>query len=57
MTYFTEAKIKQIYDGFKNKNMSFEDFRKQVKEKTDPTLMGHDAMQIVANMRRINKVL
>jgi len=55
--YFTEAKIKEIYDGFRNKNMSFEDFRQQVKERTDPTLMGRDAMAIVRSKRGIDKSL
>ena len=54
MTYFTEKKIRQIYDGFQNKNMPFEEFRKQVILKTDPTLMGRDAMEIARNKRMID---
>ena len=54
MTYFTEKKIRQIYDGFQNKNMPFEEFRKQVIEKTDPMLMGRDAMEIARNKRMID---
>ena len=54
MTYFTEEKIRQIYDGFQNKNMPFEEFRKQVIEKTDPMLMGRDAMEIARRKRMID---
>jgi len=54
MTYFTEKKIRQIYDGFQNKNMPFEEFRKQVIEKTDPMLMGRDAMEIARRKRMID---
>lgn len=52
---FTEQEIKNIYAGFDVKDMPFEEFRRQVKEKTDPGRMVQDAMQIVTNKRQIDR--
>ena len=52
---FSEQEIRDIYNGFEQKDMPFEDFRRQVKEKTDPNRMLQDAMQIVVGKNLINR--
>jgi len=54
MRHFTEERIRQIYANIPIKNMPFEEFRKQIIEKTNPQGMMRDAMRIVANKRMID---
>lgn len=52
---FSEKEIRNIYNGFEKKDLPFEEFRRQVIEKTDPARMVQDAMQIVTNKCQINR--
>lgn len=36
------VKVRKIYNGFTNKDMSFEDFSKSLQELTDPIKLGQD---------------
>jgi hypothetical protein len=45
------VKIKKIYDGFKIKDLPFEEFCTQVQELADPLKMSRDLNTIMAKKR------
>jgi hypothetical protein len=45
------VKVKKIYDGFKVKDMTFEDFSKEVQALADPIKMNRDLTAELAKRR------
>jgi hypothetical protein len=45
------VKTKKIYDGFTNKDMTFEDFHKEIQALVDPVKMSNDVGAIMAQRR------
>lgn len=52
---FSEEEIRGIYNGFQKKDMPFTEFRKQVKELTDPAGIQRDVSTILANKQQIDR--
>lgn len=52
---FSEKELRDVYNGFHKKDMPFVEFRKQVKELTDPAGIQRDVGKILANKQQIDQ--